>query len=314
MSSPLNSARAAAPPETIAVVGTGAVGAALAAWLARAGHRVMACSRSAPERPVVVIDDGDGPRAYPVRWHAAPAQVESTADWVFVATKLPHTPAAAKWLSALVGPSTRIVAAQNGVDHRERFAELTDAPVVPALVYFIAERLAVGSVRVRHLDRGDLVLPDDENGRLAARLCNESGIVAETEPDFTTQAWRKLLINAAANPLTVLTGRRLEVLREPSVAELVLALLDETVWVGRTAGARFDASSASEALAWLRALDPDGTSSMLQDRENNRGLEHEGLTGTVVRLARQHGIPTPVSDTVLALLRGLSTSPAGSSR
>jgi 2-dehydropantoate 2-reductase len=278
-------------PETIAVVGTGVVGTALAAWFARAGHRVVAGSRSAPDRPVVVIDEGDGPRAYPVRWHTA----------------------AAKWLPALVGPSPRIVAAQNGVDHRELFAELTDAPVVPALVYFNAERLAVGSVQVQRVDR-ELVLPDEESGRLAARLCNGSGIVAETEPDFTTQAWRKLVLNAAANPLTVLTGRRLEVLSEPSVAELTVALLDETVAVGRAVGARFGASSPSEALAWLRALHPDTPTSMLQDRENNRGLEHEGLTGTVVRLARQHGIPTPVSDTVPALLRGLSTGRASSSR
>ncbi|WP_433556039.1 ketopantoate reductase family protein [Pseudonocardia xinjiangensis] len=137
MPSPHTSAGAAATTrETIAVVGTGAVGMALAAWFARAGHRVMACSRSAPERPAVVIDEGDGPRAYPVRWHTAPTRVDATADWVFVATKLPDTLAAAKWLAALVGPSTRIVAAQNGVDHRERFAELTDAPVVPALVYW----------------------------------------------------------------------------------------------------------------------------------------------------------------------------------
>jgi 2-dehydropantoate 2-reductase len=300
-------------PETIAVIGTGAVGTALAAWFARAGHRVLAGSRSAPERPVVVIDEGDGPRAHPVRWHTAPTQVDTVADWVFVATKLPHTPVAAKWLPALVGPSTRIVAAQNGVDHRERFAELTDAPVVPALVYFSAERVAVGSVRVRRVDR-ELVLPDDETGRLAARLCNDSGIVAETEPDFTTQAWRKLLVNATANPLTVLTGRRLEVLSEPSVAELTVALLDETIAVGRAVGARLDESAPKEALAWLRALHPDTPTSMLQDRENNRGLEHEGLTGTVVRLARRHGIPTPVSDTVLALLRGLSTGRAGSSR
>ncbi|WP_433296457.1 2-dehydropantoate 2-reductase [Pseudonocardia sp. CA-142604] len=307
MSSPPTSAGAAATPETIAVVGTGAVGTALAAWFARAGHRVVAGSRSAPERPVVVIDEGDGPRAYPVRWHTDPAQADTSADWVFVATKLPHTPAAAKWLPALVGPSTRIVAAQNGVDHRERFAELTTAPVVPALVYFIAERLAVGSVQIRHADP-ELVLPDDEIGRQAAQLCNDSGIVTETEPDFTTQAWRKLLINATANPLTVLTRRRLEVLGEPPVAELALALLEETVQVGRAVGARFDESSPSEALVRLQAFDPHGTTSMLQDLENNRGLEHEGLTGTVVRLARRHGIPTPVSDTILALLRGLSVN------
>ena len=63
---------------------------------------------------------------------------------------------------------------------------------------------------------------------------------------------------------------------------------------------------AGEPAKW--AFDPDGTTSMLQDRENNRGPEHEGLTGTVVRLAGQHGIPTPVSDTILALLRGLSVN------
>jgi 2-dehydropantoate 2-reductase len=295
------------------VVGAGAVGTALAAWFARAGHCVVVASRTAPERSVVVLDEGDGPRAYPVRWHTAPAQVETTADWVFLATKLPHTPAAAAWLPALVGPSTRIIAAQNGVDHRERFAELTDAPVVPALVYFGAERLAVGSVQVWHGDR-KLLLPDDKTGRLAARLCNHSGIVAETEPDFATQAWRKLLINVAANPLTALTGRRLEVLSEPPAAELALALLEETVQVGRALGARFDESAPSEALAWMQALDPNGTTSMLQDRENNRGLEHEGLTGAVVRLARQRGIPTPVSDTLLALLRSLSPVPAADSR
>ena len=62
------------------------------------------------------------------------------------------------------------------------------------------------------------MLPDDET----ARLCNDSRIVAETEPDCTTQAWRKLVLNAAANPLTLLTGRRLDVLGEPSVAELTV--------------------------------------------------------------------------------------------
>jgi 2-dehydropantoate 2-reductase len=288
----------------IAVVGTGAVGTALAAWFADGGHEVLACGRRAPARPSVVIDTGEGPREQPVHWHTEPSSVNQPVDWVFLTTKAHHTAAAASWLAPLTGSGTRIVVAQNGVDHRERLAPLTDAPVVPALVYVNVERITVGSVRVRRTER-DLVFPDDPEGHAAAQLCKESGLVAETEPDFGTAAWRKLLINAAANPLTALTGRRTEVLREPAIAAVALSLLEETAAVARAQGARLPDDAVPGALSWLQGLDPGTISSMLQDREAGRELEVDALTGTVVRLARRAGLPTPVTDVVNALLHAL---------
>ncbi|MCK5274005.1 MAG: 2-dehydropantoate 2-reductase, partial [Alphaproteobacteria bacterium] len=43
--------------------------------------------------------------------------------------------------------------------------------------------------------------------------------------------------------------------------------------------------------------------SMLGDLERGNRLELEWLTGAVVRLGRELGVPTPVSDTIYAVLK-----------
>jgi len=57
------------------------------------------------------------------------------------------------------------------------------------------------------------------------------------EADFTTAAWRKLLSNVAANPITALTSRRLGVLRDTGVRVLASTLLAEAISVGVAEGA-----------------------------------------------------------------------------
>ncbi|MCL2582918.1 MAG: 2-dehydropantoate 2-reductase [Streptosporangiales bacterium] len=286
---------------TVAVVGAGAVGMTIGAAFAAAGHQVLACGRRVPEDDAIRVDDGADERRLPVRWLTGPGQVASRADWIILATKLHQTEGARPWLDALVGNGTRIIAAQNGVDHRDRLRRITPAPVAPALVYYNAERLEPGRVRVRPTER-DLVFPDDETGAEAARTARDAGIRAVTDPDFATAAWVKLLTNAAANPITALTGRRIEVLREPDVVPFALRVLEETAEVGRAEGARLPADAARERLAWLQNLQAGSTTSMLQDREAGAETEHDGLTGAVVRLAAAHGIDVPASAALLDLL------------
>ena len=144
-----------------------------------------------------------------------------------LATKIHDTAAASGWLAALE-PGQCLLVAQNGVGHRERLAPLTQATVVPVLVYVNAERTGRGCVRARVTGRG-LVMPEDAPGRRAADLFSGSELAAETVADFRTAEWEKLLSNVTANPLTALTGRRAEVLREPPVAELAMDLLREAI-------------------------------------------------------------------------------------
>ena len=69
--------------------------------------------------------------------------------------------------------------------------------------------------------------------------------------DFVTLAWRKLLINAVASPVTALTLQRQAVLRRPDVQTLCLAVLEEAIAVGRAEGAKLAADEAARTLATL---------------------------------------------------------------
>ncbi|WP_285489518.1 ketopantoate reductase family protein [Amycolatopsis taiwanensis] len=56
---------------------------------------------------------------------------------------------------------------------------------------------------------------------------------------------------------------------------------------------------------WISGMNQNMTTSVLQDRQAGRPLEHDGLLGPVVTLAERHGVPALVTTTILRLLRGL---------
>jgi 2-dehydropantoate 2-reductase len=124
--------------------------------------------------------------------------------------------------------------------------------------------------------------------------------------DFATLAWRKLLINAIASPVTALTLQRQAVLRRPDVQALCLAVLDEAIAVGRAEGARLNADEAARTLAALFTFSGELGTSMYFDRLAGRPLEVEALTGAIVAAAERHGIATPLNRALLALLRAIN--------
>jgi 2-dehydropantoate 2-reductase len=284
----------------IAIIGAGSVGCMLAGHLAEAGRDIIICGRAPLERLVMTIDEEAV--ELKVAWAADLAELPPL-RYAVLATKIHHSADVAEWLGVLPTGSV-VVAAQNGVDHRARIAPMTDATVVPMLVYANAERTGPGLVRVRRTGRG-LVVPDDNAGRAVAALFAGSGVEVEAVGDFLTASWEKLLFNVIANPLTALTGRPLEVFADPAVAALGLDLALEAVEVARAEGAHLAPEHASMALAWLQGLPGTTPSSMLQDRAAGRRLEHEGLLGPVVALGRRHAVPTPLTRAVLALLDAL---------
>jgi 2-dehydropantoate 2-reductase len=293
-------------PERVAVIGAGSVGCMLAAHLAAAGCDITICGRTPLDRVAMTIDGETF--EHKVDWAAEPGELPPL-RFVVLATKIHHTAEVADWLRALPSGAV-VVAAQNGVDHRARIEALTGATVVPTLVYPNAERIGPGQVRVRRTGRG-LVVPDDEAGRETVELFEASGVDIEAVADFPTAAWEKLLYNVIANPLTALTGRPLEILAEPAMAALGLDLALETVEVAHAEGTALTPLDARVALAWLQGLSGATPSSMLQDRLAGRAMEHQGLLGPVVELGRRHGVPTPLTSAVLALLDALPVSRSG---
>jgi 2-dehydropantoate 2-reductase len=127
--------------------------------------------------------------------------------------------------------------------------------------------------------------------------------------DFTTEAWRKLAINAVAGLLAI-TRRRAEVFSAPGVHALAVALARECLAVARAEGATIEDPEAEAMVGSLAAAPPDLGSSILFDRLAGRPMEWDARNGVVVRLGARHGIPTPVSETIVTLLAALDAAPA----
>ncbi|SED46268.1 ketopantoate reductase [Rhizobiales bacterium GAS188] len=294
----------------IAIIGSGAIGGFLAARLALAGRDPTLCVRSPVEE--LILESGGETHRVPVAIATDPS-TEGPAEFVLLTTKAQDTAGAEPWLSALCRAGTTLVVVQNGIDHEARVAPYAaGAKILPALAYAGAERVAPG--HVRHHTGSSLVVPKGEAGAALASLFAGSGVGIEQDEDFLTASWTKLLGNLAANPVTALTMRRMEVFGDPGTRALALSLLEEAVAVGRASGARLAEDQAQRTLAVLLGYNPAGGSSMLYDRLAGRPLEHEYLTGAVVRAAQRHGIDVPANRTVLALVAALSDGLAGARR
>jgi len=292
-------------PNSIAVVGPGSIGAYVAAQLAAAGLPVTSCAR----RPfdTYVVESPIAPVNCAAHVVTDPAAVEPH-DWVIVAVKTTQTLAASPWLDRLIGPSTTVVAMQNGVEHAERFATLAHgAEVIPCAVYCSAELLAPG--HVVHKNSTVFQISDSPAARRFAALCTSPGIEVRNHADLHARLWRKLAGNLVANGLTAITGQPIGVLHRPGMAGAVGAILHEWAEVARAEGAPVTQAEIDKLLHGIATNDPTIRPSMLQDREASRPTEFDALYGAVVRAGRRHGIATPAHDVMMGLLDALEPTP-----
>lgn len=311
---------------TVAVVGAGGIGAFFAGYLLAAGRAdVTLCVRTPFDELVVESERWEETLRFRPRVLADPTAVagalDPPVDWVLLATKAHQTDGAAGWLRALTGAGTTVVVLQNGVEQVERVRPHVEpgTRVVPGIVYSGVEPLAPG--QVVHRTNGFVFVPErdpdqgvtpEDAARLDALFASDRGFV-RTVADVTTALWQKLCANVVANGITALTGRRIEVLRRDDVRRVALALAEECLAVGRAEGASIDAGFGTATIDRMVAM-PDGAgSSMLFDRLAGRTLEHDALYGAVARAGRRHGIATPVTDAVGALLAAVSEVLGGQS-
>jgi 2-dehydropantoate 2-reductase len=133
-----------------------------------------------------------------------------------------------------------------------------------------------------------------------------SQAVADARP----QQWRKVIFNAATNPIGALTGlTHGRVCERPDLRALVSALVDEGKAVAAAQGIELDADP-EELIdhAARKEVAYDHKASMLQDVEARRATEIAFLNGGIARFGRELGVPTPLNDAVTQLVTALEDS------
>ena len=281
----------------IALIGPGAIGATVAAWLAQGGaHEVTLCARTPFE--TLEIETPGGPISARPLVLTAPAAAQP-ADWVLICTKTYDVAGTAAWLTGLVGPQTRVAVLQNGVEHVARFAPYVPPErIVPAMVDIPAERSAPGRVRQRR--EGVIVVPEGAEDFVA--LFARTDLRVSTDADFLSVLWRKLAVNCAGAPTAIVMKTHF-ISRDPAIEALMLRLVEECVAVGRAEGALLDDDTARRVVSGYQASPGDSVNSLLADRLAGRAMEYDARNGVIARLGAKHNIPAPMNALVADLLR-----------
>ena len=301
----------------VCIVGCGAVGSIFAANLARLDDVEVWAYDLAREHVEAINANGlrlsgAGEVVGSVRATSDPGEVPAC-DFGIVATKAMHTePAIAATAAAFADGS--VCSVQNGIGNEEALAE--HVPRVIRGTTFPAGRV-VEPGHVQWDVKGDTTIgpfepsppPFPEVERLA-EACSRAGLPTEAVSDARGPQWRKLIFNAATNPVGALTGlTHGRVCENPGLRRLVTGLVDEGKAVAAAQGIELDADpeklidhAAKPEVAY------DHKASMLQDVEAHRATEIDYLNGGIVRFGREHGVPAPLNDAILALVKGLAAS------
>lgn len=285
----------------IALVGPGAIGSCLAAWLHdTARHSLTLCAR----RPLQRLEVQTPSKRISFEPHVLtdPAAADPV-DWALVTTKAYDSAGAAVWLRRLCATGAPAVVLQNGVEHVERFAPfLPVSQILPAMIDLPAERAA--NLRVTQRAAGKIVVPDGEPGRGFVRLFEGTPLSVTTTADFKSAIWRKLCLNSAG-VISALLLKPNGVFRDEQLGEVARAIVAECVAVGRAEGAVLPDDLPDTVLAVYRAAAADGVNSLHADRAAGRPTEIDARNGVIVRLGRKHGIPTPCNAMAVALLEAM---------
>jgi 2-dehydropantoate 2-reductase len=230
-----------------------------------------------------------------------------------VATKSMHTDAAVG-ATAHAFAGGAVASVQNGVGNEEAIAVHVER-VVRGTTFPAGKLLEPGVVQWDV--KGDTTLgpfePSPARAEEISRLadaCTRAGMPTSAVADARPAQWQKLIFNAATNPVGALTGlTHGRVCERPDLRGLVSGLVDEGKAVAAAQGIVL-ASDPEELID--HAAKPEVAyghkASMLQDVEAHRQTEVDWLNGGIVRFGREHGVPTPLNEAVVALIKGVEAA------
>lgn len=302
----------------IAVIGAGAVGGYFGGRLAAAGHDVTFIARGATLE--ALRTDGlhisspmRGDAHVPVRATSQPEDV-GPVDVVLSTVKLYDLEASAPAMRPLIGPGTVVIPLQNGVEARAMLTPLLGADHVAAgIAYIVAVADRPG--HITHVTADRLVF-GEADGTISARLQafqqagQQAGFVTELTPDIETELWIKFVRLATWSAMTCVTRSPMGVIKAyPALLSMMDRAFDEAIAVGRARGIAFPPTLVEATQQLVRNFPYGSKSSMLEDLERGRRLELPWLSGAVVRMGAEAGVPTPVHAYVATVLAPFVAGP-----
>jgi 2-dehydropantoate 2-reductase len=296
----------------IIIMGAGALGGYFGARLAAAGNDVAFIARGAHLSAI----QQDGLRVTSARGDLHLRDAVATddprtlgpADLILIGVKLWDLQAAAEAVKPLVRPGTAVVAFQNGVSKDETLVDALGREAVIGGVAQIGAVIERPGVIAHTGTMAKLIFGELDNARsprveafLAA--CEAAGVDAEIPADIRLATWEKFAFLVAMSAATASMRSRLGPIRaNPRARGLLRDLMQEAVAVGQAMGVPLPDSYVEKRMGFIEKLPAEMTASMQGDLARGNRLEVPWLSGAVVQMGQQLGVPTPLNRAVYDIL------------
>lgn len=298
----------------VVVVGVGPAGGVLAAFLVRGGLDIVLVD-TAPGLPRTLRErglevSGAAELHVPVwRVYACLGDLEGwEPDAIVVATKAAVVPGLCADLARAAGPRTLLVSYQNGIDTEAPLLATFGAErVARAVVRYGANLVEPGHLRMTFWHHPNYLGGLGEASAAAAEPLAEAmtlaGLPTEAVADIRSKVWEKAIANAL-NSVCGLTGLTIGgVLDVPSLRETFVALLEERIAIARAAGLDVRPDLLPELIAFHEKA-REHVPSSAGDIQSGLPSEVDWIEGKFVEYGRRLGLPAPIDQTILSLVKG----------
>ncbi|HEY1475502.1 MAG TPA: 2-dehydropantoate 2-reductase [Pseudolabrys sp.] len=298
----------------LAAMAAGAVGGYFGARMQAAGHDVFFIARGANldamKKNGLRIESVHGDLQLPkVNVTDDPKSV-GPVDIVLFAVKLWDTEQAAEAARALVGPNTRVITLQNGIDNVERIAPILGQPHTIGGAAYIATVIEKPGV-IKHTSNfarmrfGRADKQPDAALQAFADAAKAAKLDVDLSADINVELWEKFIfLTAMSGSTTALRSPIGPIRADPELRGFFRALMEEAYAMGKARGVALDPGYVDGRMDFLmNQVEPGMVASMAHDRERGNRIELDWLSGKVRALGRELNIPTPASDTVYTVLK-----------
>ena len=296
----------------VAVIGAGGVGGYFGGLLARAGHEVTFVARGPHLR--AIKDNGlriesqlDGTFTVPGT-ATNNTKTVGEQDLVIFTVKMYHNSDAVSAVPPLIGPETVVLTLQNGIENGEILAETVGEDHVMIGSAYMEGRISEPGVVTQGgpgiAAFGEMNVGISRRGENLLQRFQEAGWRVNLHENMPGMLWKKFAYIAGSAAVCAAANCVYEEMRtKPETRQLIRDAIEEVLAVGKARGAPVMADSLAWAMDSLDRFPGQGRASMAKDFTDQRPVELEGLTGTVVRMARELEIPTPANDFLYAILK-----------
>ncbi len=232
------------------------------------------------------------------------------ADLVIFATKYMALSQAIEEIRAQVHPNTVFISLINGIVSEEEIGRAYGADRVIGCIAQEMDSVKRGN-QFFYNSMGVLVIGNfggvrDEKLAALESFLDEAGICYRESQNIEYDMWNKLMFNTGINQISAVFDLTYGgVAADEKASGTMAAAMEEARAVASSRGIILGEEEIPRWMEVLRRLTPDSMPSMRQDTLAGRPTEVELFAGTLRRIGRENGVPTPVNDWLYEQIRAI---------